>query len=142
MCTGLFSLALTGIFLWIIVAKSMEITQFQKVQATFLVEDELTRLKKAEVMFAMNVFEEHGELVNNRYFQFYAYVMDKQENIIEQAKLELCKLSQWNGTDEKMLTESYDIEEWLCPSKPLSMQGFRNGKNTTLINLKIDYCTK
>ena len=34
-------------------------------------------------MFAMNVFEEHGNLVNNPYFQFYALVLDNEENIIE-----------------------------------------------------------
>lgn len=91
-------------------------------------------------MFAMNVFEEHGNLVKNPYFQFYAIVMDSEENIIEEEKLELCQLSQWEGIDEKILTKSYDIESWFCPSKPLPMQGFRSGENTTFINLKIDYC--
>ena len=118
----------------------MEITQLQEVEASSLIEDELTRLKKTEIMFAMNVFEEHGNLVNNTYFQFYALVLDNGENIIQEEKLELCKLSQWEGADEKILTEFYDIESWLCPIKPLPMQGFRTGANTTFVNLKIDYC--
>lgn len=78
MCTGIFSFLLTGFFMYVFVIKSMEITQFEEVEANSLLEDQLEHLKKTEVMFAMNVFEEHGTLVNNPYFQFYALVLDIQ----------------------------------------------------------------
>ena len=104
MCTGIFSFLLTGFFMYVFVIKSMEITAFEEVEANSLVEDDLEHLKQAEVMFAMNVFQEHGNLVNNQYFQFIAYVLDINENIIEEHKLALCTIGQWSGIDEKVLT--------------------------------------
>lgn len=44
-------------------------------------------------MFAMNVFEEHGKIVKNPYFEFQAYIFDKHEKILQNVTLKKCTLS-------------------------------------------------
>lgn len=82
-CTGVFSFILACIFLWLLIAKAIEITAFKKIEVSSFIEDDLSNLKKTEVMFAINIFEEHGKLINNPYFQFYATVQNNKEEILQ-----------------------------------------------------------
>ena len=61
-CTGVFSIFLVFFFTYIFIIKAFEVMTYQQVSANSLVEDEIDHIKTGEVMFAMNILEEHGKM--------------------------------------------------------------------------------
>ena len=77
LCSGFFSILIIGFFAYIFAIKTHEVLTFQQVSSSSVMEDKIGQRKEGEIMFGINILEQHGSLHENQYFQFYASVQDK-----------------------------------------------------------------